>query len=1271
MLAVPAGKMGDQLILEEDHDENYIPQENEILEYARMIGIDPDAEPELMWLAREGIVALLPPNWKPCQDVTGDIYYFNFSNGQSTWDHPIDEHYREMVIEERSKLQAQGKGKKREKKKKKEKKKDKKVKELPKPVMSLGSPLGPVQGPLGSLAPLRALGDSAGGGGGIWGSLSSSAGSSGGFDTLLSGTPGLSTPQPQKIATYIKSTTAKQPEERVSLTLPGLEEEDEEGDQESEDESPRGSARLLKNLHMDIGSLGGGFEYEESEPSEGVKELAKSDHSGLASMDFGLGGRSFEKVLDITALSPGRLSPNEAIEKEIDEDIEEEVSEEDDVDLVKGPLETTESQIHPDTKTVNSTVEPTAAKELFKSTELYKQNSQLLYNSGKVSSLETEQPQKLTDISFKPSNDTSEMMVERDMSALKEDQKHKLQELTEDLWKKEEEIPNPQQYQDSNLRALKEKLERETKEEEERMREVQKQRLLRLETELILEREEEEERMKEAQKQRLLRLETELNLEREEEEERMKIQEEEIQKERKRALEHLQLSEEAKLLQDKNDLREKMKKATESILEEERTLLSCERESALEALRNRHKQETSDALVSLEKQHLEELERLRVGAIEKHQKEVSDLQNTQPLLQQTYHDAQIPSNLHLTNKKMAQVLDFEREMSDLLQEKRQEVQREHERKLERMNEEHQQVLEKERRLLEEEEQTQRSQLLEKLQEERERIMQLYEQELEGQRQEHYRRQEERQHSYQEEENKLLDLEQNQEIRRKQLMMKTSQLDRQEETLRKRIEDLDWQEKEIVKKAESVKAQETTVEEQRRLIELIKQTQKDLKEMQDQKSQLEAQLEQLQSSYARLQKTASDLEEKINKKREDLKELKKSGEINNVESELRLEDLTKTSSPRHPVRVPYRTELPIAPLSPSLIPEMDSSIEDLRYYISSQGASIQKAKDFLKLQTRSMCRRQTLLKSAKQQWHHNKDQDPQQSHQVEGMMKNLEEEARTLKDIHNTMEKGQSLLQEKEQRLQELEDSLLEEVSEDTLKDIRNKKVVTFDVSDSDDTSSVTSLDMHRSDDVLGSQKCLPRKVQHLTESLRHITDELNNVLSSLGPLTTDSNSILHSHNQPSSIRGIPLSTYTSMSRINPQIGLHSPSQWAWSPGLHPNLHSAPSSAAQSVDSMMMEKWRKYFPGIPLLSDQPPITENKLGYVSAGEQLKMMQRSSLRAQHTDKYSMQAMIDANKKWLEKYRNDPKVPLPSRVSRSPTGKGLVQLGLDENDQIKVYHY
>ncbi|NXJ22094.1 CE164 protein, partial [Dicrurus megarhynchus] len=93
--------------------------------FAPIIGIDPDTESELLWLARECLVTPLPLEWKACQNTTGgEIYFFNFKNGRSMWEHPCDEHYRQLVIREREKLLARGSLKK-EKKEKKEKKQKK------------------------------------------------------------------------------------------------------------------------------------------------------------------------------------------------------------------------------------------------------------------------------------------------------------------------------------------------------------------------------------------------------------------------------------------------------------------------------------------------------------------------------------------------------------------------------------------------------------------------------------------------------------------------------------------------------------------------------------------------------------------------------------------------------------------------------------------------------------------------------------------------------------------------------------------------------------------------------------------------------------------------------------------------------------------------------------------------------------------------------------------------------------------------------------------
>lgn len=82
----------DSIVLEEEIDPNYEPSEKEVIEYATWLGMNLVEEKELFWIAREGLKAPLPENWKPCKTTdTEEIYYFNFSSGESTWEHPCDE----------------------------------------------------------------------------------------------------------------------------------------------------------------------------------------------------------------------------------------------------------------------------------------------------------------------------------------------------------------------------------------------------------------------------------------------------------------------------------------------------------------------------------------------------------------------------------------------------------------------------------------------------------------------------------------------------------------------------------------------------------------------------------------------------------------------------------------------------------------------------------------------------------------------------------------------------------------------------------------------------------------------------------------------------------------------------------------------------------------------------------------------------------------------------------------------------------------------------
>jgi centrosomal protein CEP164 len=92
----------DSVVLEEQIDPNYVPKEEEVIEYALWLGINLDIDKDLIWIAREGLMAPLPPDWKPCK-AGEDLYYFNFTSGESTWDHPCDDYYKKLYEEEKKK----------------------------------------------------------------------------------------------------------------------------------------------------------------------------------------------------------------------------------------------------------------------------------------------------------------------------------------------------------------------------------------------------------------------------------------------------------------------------------------------------------------------------------------------------------------------------------------------------------------------------------------------------------------------------------------------------------------------------------------------------------------------------------------------------------------------------------------------------------------------------------------------------------------------------------------------------------------------------------------------------------------------------------------------------------------------------------------------------------------------------------------------------------------------------------------------------------------
>eukprot|EP00741_Cyanophora_paradoxa_P014318 tig00020780_g13809.t1 len=71
--------------------------DEEMMEFARHLGIDPETEGHLMHLALEAWEAPVPEPWLEIDDGQGRIYFYNEETDVSQWEHPLDKHYAAMV----------------------------------------------------------------------------------------------------------------------------------------------------------------------------------------------------------------------------------------------------------------------------------------------------------------------------------------------------------------------------------------------------------------------------------------------------------------------------------------------------------------------------------------------------------------------------------------------------------------------------------------------------------------------------------------------------------------------------------------------------------------------------------------------------------------------------------------------------------------------------------------------------------------------------------------------------------------------------------------------------------------------------------------------------------------------------------------------------------------------------------------------------------------------------------------------------------------------
>jgi len=72
-------------------------EDADLREYGQSLGVDLQRHEDLSALVREAFHAPLPRGWTEHVDDEGRVYFFQETHNQSTWEHPMDAVYRELL----------------------------------------------------------------------------------------------------------------------------------------------------------------------------------------------------------------------------------------------------------------------------------------------------------------------------------------------------------------------------------------------------------------------------------------------------------------------------------------------------------------------------------------------------------------------------------------------------------------------------------------------------------------------------------------------------------------------------------------------------------------------------------------------------------------------------------------------------------------------------------------------------------------------------------------------------------------------------------------------------------------------------------------------------------------------------------------------------------------------------------------------------------------------------------------------------------------------
>lgn len=75
----------------------------DVIEYARYLGMDPEKDADYLDIALEGLHAPLPEGWESIVNEEGEEVFVNMQTQEMSYNHPLDEYYRQLYLERKEK----------------------------------------------------------------------------------------------------------------------------------------------------------------------------------------------------------------------------------------------------------------------------------------------------------------------------------------------------------------------------------------------------------------------------------------------------------------------------------------------------------------------------------------------------------------------------------------------------------------------------------------------------------------------------------------------------------------------------------------------------------------------------------------------------------------------------------------------------------------------------------------------------------------------------------------------------------------------------------------------------------------------------------------------------------------------------------------------------------------------------------------------------------------------------------------------------------------